>query len=269
MTHAAARQRIALGLEYHGGAFAGWQAQREPGLATVQETLEAALARVAAHPVSTVCAGRTDAGVHASGQVVHFDTDAERPLRAWVLGANAWLPQGVAVQWARAVAPAFHARFSAVHRRYRYLILTRAQRPALLAGAVCHERRALDAGRMHEAAQSLLGERDFSAFRGAGCQSRTPMRRVARIAVERDGDLLAIDITANAFLLHMVRNIVGSLLAIGRGERPVDWLAEVLEGRDRRCAGITAPAQGLYLVEVGYDAHWGLPSAGATPLIAR
>ncbi len=259
--------RIALGVEYHGGSFAGWQAQRTAGLLTVQETLESALERVAAHPVTTTCAGRTDAGVHATGQVVHFDTDAERPLRAWVLGANAVLPRGVSVQWARVVAAAFHARFSAECRRYRYLILTRSQRPALLAGTVCHERRALDVDRMHEAAQSLLGERDFSAFRAAGCQSRTPMRRIERIRVERERDLVVIDVTANAFLLHMVRNIAGSLLAIGRGDRPVDWLAEVLAGRDRRHAGITAPAHGLYLVEVGYAAHWGLPPPVQSPLL--
>jgi tRNA pseudouridine38-40 synthase len=258
-------RRVALGLEYQGSAYAGWQAQRSPQLPTVQETLERALARVADHPVSTGCAGRTDAGVHAGRQVVHFDTPAARPLRAWVMGVNSLLPRDIAVQWAREVAPDFHARFSALYRRYRYLVLVRGQRSALLSAAVCHERRPLDAVRMHEAAQCLLGEQDFSAFRGAGCQSRTPMRRVDRIAVDRAGDLLSIEIEANAFLLHMVRNIVGSLLEIGAGERPAGWLAEVLASRDRRLAAATAPAQGLYLVDVGYAACWELPPATAAP----
>ncbi len=261
--------RIALGVEYDGSRFAGWQAQRTPGVITVQEVLESALERIATRPVTTICAGRTDAGVHASAQVLHFDTDVERPLRAWILGVNALLPRSISVQWAHHVEHDFNARFSAQYRRYRYLILTRAQRPALLAGRVCHERRGLDAACMHEAAQHLLGERDFSAFRGAGCQSRTPMRRVERIGVERDGELVVIDITANAFLLHMVRNIAGSLLAVGRGERPAGWIAEVLAGRDRTRAGITAPAHGLYLVDVGYAAHWGLPPAARTPLLAH
>ena len=261
-------RRVALGIEYHGGAYAGWQAQRSPGLPTVQETLEAALSRIADHPVSTVCAGRTEAGVHASAQVVHFDTRAERPLRAWVMGVNSLLPADVAVQWAREVGPDFHARFSARYRRYRYLVLTRAQRSALAAGSACLERRPLDAPRMHEAAQCLLGERDFSAFRGAGCQSRTPMRRLDRVAVSSAGDLLTIEVEANAFLLHMVRNIAGSLLTIGTGDRPPQWLAEVMESRDRTRAAATAPAQGLYLVDVGYDAHWGLPRLPAGPWFA-
>jgi len=261
-------RRVALGIEYHGGAYAGWQAQRSPVLPTVQEALEAALSRVADHPVFTVCAGRTDAGVHASAQVVHFDTRAERPLRAWVMGVNSLLPADVAVQWAREVGPDFHARFSARYRRYRYLVLTRAQRSALAAGSACLERRPLDASRMHEAAQCLLGERDFSAFRGAGCQSRTPMRRLDRVGVNRAGDVLSIEVEANAFLLHMVRNIAGSLLTIGTGDRPPQWLAEVMESRDRTRAAATAPAQGLYLVDVGYDAHWGLPRPPAGPWFA-
>ncbi len=261
-------RRVALGIEYHGGAYAGWQAQRSPGVPTVQEALEAALSRVADHPVATVCAGRTDAGVHASAQVVHFDTRAARPMRAWVMGVNSLLPADVAVQWAREVGPDFHARFSARYRRYRYLVLTRAQRSALAAGSACLERRPVDAPRMHEAAQCLLGERDFSAFRGAGCQSRTPMRRLERVAVSRAGDLLTIEVEANAFLLHMVRNIAGSLLAVGTGERSAQWLAEVMASRDRTLAAATAPARGLYLVDVGYDACWGLPGPPAGPWFA-
>ncbi|MBP9035303.1 MAG: tRNA pseudouridine(38-40) synthase TruA [Pseudomonadales bacterium] len=261
-------RRVALGIEYHGGAYAGWQAQRSPGVPTVQEALEAALSRVADHPVATVCAGRTDAGVHASAQVVHFDTRAARPMRAWVMGVNSLLPADVAVQWAREVGPDFHARFSARYRRYRYLVLTRAQRSALAAGSACLERRPVDAPRMHEAAQCLLGERDFSAFRGAGCQSRTPMRRLERVAVSRAGDLLTIEVEANAFLLHMVRNIAGSLLAVGTGERSAQWLAEVMASRDRTLAAATAPARGLYLVDVGYDACWGLPGQPVGPWFA-
>lgn len=263
MTPAAAPQRVALGIEYDGAGFSGWQAQRQPGVTTIQELLETALSRIASQPVTTVCAGRTDAGVHATAQVVHFDSAVRRPLRAWTLGANALLPRGISVQWAHEVPAPFHARFSALCRRYRYLILSRSQRPALLADRVCHVRRTLDVAGMHAAAQCLLGERDFSAFRAAGCQSRTPMRRVDRISVTRKDGLVVVDITANAFLLHMVRNIVGSLLLVGRGERAADWLATVLEGRDRTQAGATAPARGLYLVDVGYAAHWGLPRHGA------
>jgi tRNA pseudouridine38-40 synthase len=259
-------QRIALGLEYRGSAYAGWQAQKSPRLPTVQEYLETALSRVAAAPVQVVCAGRTDAGVHAQRQIVHFDTDALRPSRAWVLGCNSLLPPDIAVQWAVDVDARFHARFSALFRRYRYLILDRRVRSALLQGAVCLQRRPVDAALMHEAAQILPGERDFSAFRGAGCQSRTPMRRVDQISVSRHGELVCIDIQANAFLLHMVRNIAGSLLAIGCGDRSPQWLGEVLASRDRRMAAATADAAGLYLVDVGYDEHWMLPPAATQSL---
>ena len=180
MTGPTQPRRVALGLEYHGGGFAGWQAQRAPRLPTVQETLEQALSRVADHRVSTICAGRTDAGVHATAQVVHFDTGAARPERAWVMGVNSLLPAGIAVQWTREVPGDFHARFSATSRCYRYLMLTRPQRSALMAGAICLARRTLDAPRMHEAAQCLLGERDFSAFRGAGSSVTPPRRGSAR-----------------------------------------------------------------------------------------
>lgn len=260
--------RTALGLEYHGAGFSGWQAQRSPRLPTVQEALESALSRVADAPVTTICAGRTDAGVHATAQVVHFDSLAPRSSRAWILGCNSLLPAGIAVQWARPVDSAFHARFSATSRSYRYLILNREQRSALLGSAVCWQRRPLDHLRMQQAAACLPGERDFSAFRGAGCQSRTPMRRVDSVVVSRSGNLLAIDIRANAFLLHMVRNIAGALLAVGNGERPVEWLGEVLESRDRRQCAATAPAQGLYLCAVGYEARWALPPAPPPPWLA-
>lgn len=265
MPGASEARRIALGLEYRGDTFSGWQAQRSPRLPTVQEALESALGQVADTRVSTVCAGRTDAGVHASCQVVHFDTTADRPLRAWVQGVNSLLPKSIAVQWAREVDSTFSARFSATHRGYRYLILNRPLRSALLAGSVCEQRRPLDEQRMHQAAGQLLGERDFSAFRGAGCQSRTPMRRIDRVSVSRAGELLAIDIQANAFLLHMVRNIAGALMAVGTGERSVQWLGQVLESRDRRQSAATAPAAGLYLCAVGYASHWQLPGPPPAP----
>jgi tRNA pseudouridine38-40 synthase len=259
-------RRVALGLEYDGSTFAGWQAQRDPHLDTVQEHLERALSRVADHAVRTVCAGRTDAGVHATAQVAHFDSTAARDERAWVLGSNAWLPPGIAVQWARVVPDDFSARFSATARRYRYLVLNAPVRRPLACTRVCLERRPLDAMRMHAEAQVLLGEQDFSSFRGAGCQSRTPMRRLDAISVERQGALLAIDVTANAFLLHMVRNIVGALLVIGSGRAASGWLAELLSARDRRLGAPTAPACGLYLVAVDYPERWSLPSPPPAPM---
>jgi tRNA pseudouridine38-40 synthase len=258
-------RRLALGIEYDGGAFSGWQSQRRPELDTIQEALEAALGRVADHSVSTVCAGRTDAGVHARAQVVHFDTTACRPERAWVLGTNAHLPRGVSVQWAKAVPEAFHARFSAVSRSYRYLLLNRRQRSALWADRCWQLRQTLDVQLMERAGQALLGEQDFSAFRGSGCQSRTPMRKVESLRVTRAGDCVAIDIRANAFLLHMVRNITGALVRVGTGERTEDWIATLLASRDRRQAAETAPPQGLYLVAVAYAAEWGLPASGWPP----
>jgi tRNA pseudouridine38-40 synthase len=260
MKEAPAPRRIALGLAYDGEAWSGWQAQRSPALPTVQEALEAALSAVADHPVTTVCAGRTDAGVHATAQVVHFDTEAPRRSEAWLRGTNSLLPSSIAVQWAREVPAEFHARFSALRRGYRYLVLNRAQRAPLLAGRVCLERRALDAQCMQGAAQCLLGEQDFSAFRGAGCQSRTAMRRVDSLEVRRDGELVVIDICANAFLLHMVRNIVGALLRIGSGAESAAWLAALLASRDRRLGAATAPAAGLYLTRVDYAPNWGLPA---------
>lgn len=256
---AVAAQRVALCVEYDGTAFSGWQAQLSPALKTVQESLEAVLSRIADHPVRLICAGRTDAGVHGSGQVVHFDARFERPLKAWVRGANSMLPDSIAVHWAQAVPDTFHARFSAQSRRYLYSISNAPVRRAMLAGRVSLHREPLDAERMHAAGQLLLGERDFSAFRGAGCQSRTPMREVQRLQVQRYGDLVLIDIEANAFLLHMVRNITGVLLAIGDGRRPVDWAAEVLEGRDRTRAAATAPPDGLCLYQVRYPEHFNLP----------
>ncbi len=249
--------RLAVGVEYDGSAFYGWQRQRQSP--TVQACVEEALARVANHPVTVHCAGRTDTGVHAVCQVIHFDTDAERDERAWVLGANSRLHPGASLLWVRPVAADFHARFSALSRRYSYRILNRWVRPAIERGRVGWVRKPLTAALMHEAAQLLLGEHDFSSFRAAGCQSKSPMRRVDRIDVVRHGQHVHVDIEANAFVYHMVRNIVGALLAIGLGERDQDWLAEVLAARDRRQSAVTAEASGLYFMDVRYSPRFELP----------
>jgi tRNA pseudouridine38-40 synthase len=250
--------RIALGVEYDGTEFLGWQ--RLTHGATVQGALEQALSRVAAQPVTVTCAGRTDAGVHGRCQVVHFDTEVERDMRGWVLGACSNLPTSVAVLWAQPVPEDFHARFSARSRRYRYTLLNRPVRAALDARYVTWERLPLDAEAMHAAGQALLGEHDFSAFRAVSCQAAHARRCVLNLAVRREGERVLVDIEANAFLHHMVRNIVGSLLPVGRGQQPVGWLAELLAGRDREVAGPTAPASGLTFLGPRYDAHWGLPT---------
>lgn len=250
--------RIALGVEYDGTDFLGWQ--RLAHGATVQGALEQALSRVAAQPVEVTCAGRTDAGVHGRCQVVHFDTQVERDMRGWVLGACSNLPTGVAVLWAQPVPGAFHARFSARSRRYRYTILNRPVRAALDARYVTWERLPLNAAAMHGAAQALLGEHDFSAFRAVSCQAAHARRCVLGLEVHRQGEHVIVDIEANAFLHHMVRNIVGSLLPVGRGQQPVTWPGKLLAGRDREAAGPTAPSSGLVFVGPRYEAHWGLPA---------
>jgi tRNA pseudouridine38-40 synthase len=249
--------RFAAGLEYDGRAYSGWQHQ--PGLNTVQGVLQGALSRVADSPVDCVCAGRTDAGVHASGQVVHFDSDAARSERGFRLGANSYLPDDVSVVWLREIAAHFHARFAATARSYRYVILNRESRPGLATGRVTWQRRPLDDARMHAAAQTLVGEHDFSAFRAIECQSKSPMRRVESIDITRDGDRVTLSITANAFLHHMVRNIAGLLMSVGEGESPAERVAAVLAGRDRKASAATAPPDGLYLVSVRYPAEFGLP----------
>lgn len=261
----AAGDRVAVALEYEGSGFFGWQAQRLPRLPTVQETLEEALGRIAAGPVSTVCAGRTDTGVHASHQVVHFDTPSPREEKAWVFGGNTLLPPGIAIRWARPVPADFHARFSATARRYRYVILNRPTRSAHFGHLATLVSQPLDAALMHREAQCLLGEQDFSSFRGAGCQSNTPMRNVHFIEVARYGDWVVVDIQANAFLLHMVRNIVGTLLAVGSGRQPPGWTGQVFALRDRTRAAMTAPPQGLYLVDVIYPERFDLPATVAGP----
>ena len=258
-------ERIALGLEYDGSSFHGFEAQRNTR--TVQGVLEHALSRIADQPIRTICAGRTDAGVHALAQVVHFDVSVKRPQRAWVMGTNTHLPRDVAVLWAREVDATFHARFSALGRRYRYLILNRRTRPAVLSRRVTWMCRPLDVLRMREAAQSLLGEHDFSAFRAAGCQARTPVRTLRQLQVVRDGDLIIVHVAANAFLQHMVRNLVGVLAAIGEGRQPVQWAAEVLASRDRKAGGVTAPAHGLYLSAVKYPQAFAMPDLSPPPVL--
>lgn len=260
--------RMVVGIEYDGAGLFGWQTQKDGP--SVQDALERALSAVADAPVRVVGAGRTDTGVHATGQVAHFDTAASRSTRAWVLGANTHLPPGIALRWACEAPDSFHARFSAVARSYSYLLLNRDTRSALWRHRAWWVHRPLDAARMHAAGQALVGEHDFSAFRAAQCQSKSAVRRIARLSVTRHGEFLRLDVTANAFLHHMVRNIVGTLAAVGRGERPVGWPEELLHGRDRCQGGATAPAEGLYLVHVDYGTLLSTPPAERPgPLVAR
>lgn len=249
--------RIAVGIEYDGNGFSGWQQQQ--AVASVQEALQRCLGQVCNHPVALVAAGRTDAGVHARCQVAHFDSDAGRSERSLVLGANSNLPDGIALRWARQVPDHFHARYSALARTYRYCILNRPVRSALAARWSAFIHHPLDVLPMREAAGCLVGSHDFSAFRAAECQARSPVRVLTHLAVERVGDFVLLEVTANAFLQHMVRNIAGLLVHVGRGEAPPAFAAEVLARRDRRLAPATAPAAGLYFWHVKYAPVFGLP----------
>jgi tRNA pseudouridine38-40 synthase len=265
--------RLAVGLEYDGSAYAGWQIQAHSP--SIQAIAESAFSRVADHPLTLTCAGRTDAGVHALGQVAHFDTEVVRTPRAWMLGATAALPDDVSVHWAAEVPRDFHARYSALSRTYRYVIVNRSTRPALDRHRTCWVHRTLDTSRMAVAAALLIGEHDFSSFRSSECQSRTPIRRVQAIDVLRQGDYIFIDVRANAFLHHMVRNIAGLLIRIGSGEAETAWAREVLEARDRRLGAATAPPSGLYLMTVHYPEQFHLPpgpgtgAAGASFMMPR
>lgn len=258
-------QRVAARVEYHGGHFHGWQAQTKLACPTVQGAVEEALGQIACERVATVCAGRTDTGVHGFGQIIHFEDPVGRSPKAWVMGANRYLPHTVRLHWAVPVVDEFHARFSAQSRRYRYIVLNTPVRSSLLSGLVTWYRHDLNIADMNQAAEALLGERDFSAFRATGCQASTPMRCVSSCSVERMGDFVVIEVEANAFLLRMVRNIAGSLLAVGSGARPVGWIAQLMDARDRTLAAETAPPDGLYLTEVCYPPTFGLPETPPGP----
>lgn len=257
-------QRWALGVEYDGRDYVGWQRQKDGP--SVQAELEEALGFVAGHPIDLQCAGRTDAGVHATGQVIHLDTMARREERNWLLGANARLPSSIALLWARRVPQTFHARFSARGRYYRYVIANQAVRPAIHSTGVAWWRYPLDAERMHEAAQLFRGTHDFSSLRAAACQAKSAVKTIHAISVARQGRYVVLDVHANAFLHHMVRNIAGVLLPIGQDRRGPEWVRQVLTARDRRASGVTAPAGGLYLVGVDYHPVFSLPCPGPQPV---
>lgn len=249
--------RYALALEYEGSSFCGWQRQKH--CRSVQETVESALSEVADETIELTCAGRTDAGVHAMAQVVHFDTEAVRPDKAWVMGTNTLTDKAVAVHWVSRVDDQFHARYDASERRYRYVILNRRSRPALEAGRATWVYQSLDADLMHQAGQCLLGEHDFSAFRAAGCQAKHARRNITGLSVRREGERVIMDIAANAFLHNMVRIIAGNLIRVGCGEESPEWVADVLAGRDRTRGGMTADPDGLYFLCARYPEHFGIP----------
>lgn len=257
-------RRVALAVEYHGGGFRGFQ-QQEEGVATVQASLQAALSQVANEPITVACAGRTDACVHATHQIVHFDTRAQRSVKAWTAGVNANLPAGVSIKWAGEVSALFHARFSARDRTYRYVIFNSPFRPALMADQLTWCKEPLDADLMQAGANHLLGEHNFNAFRAAQCQARHPNREIKRIDIARRGNLIIIEITANAFLHHMVRNIAGVLMRVGKAWSSPEWVAEVLASQDRTRAAETAPPYGLYLVHVAYPDQFEIPNMPPGP----
>ena len=256
--------RYAARIEYDGAAFHGWQRQTHES--SVQETLETALSRVADEKIAVVCAGRTDTGVHGVGQVVHFDSSADRSIKAWLMGGNTFLPRTVAVKMVLAVSEAFHARYSAVARTYRYIILNSDSRSALFDKRAAWIHQALDLEAMNCAAGYLLGEHDFSAFRAAGCQAKSPVREISALTIKSERHAVYVDITANAFLHNMVRIIVGSLIKVGKGEQHPDWVGAVLESRDRTIGGMTAPPQGLYFVGPRYPAEFGIPEVTDLPV---
>ncbi|VAY02318.1 tRNA pseudouridine synthase A [Arsenophonus endosymbiont of Aleurodicus dispersus] len=256
--------KIALGIEYDGSHYYGWQ--RQPQVKTIQACLELALTKVAYESIHIYCAGRTDAGVHATGQVIHFETSVIRQDAAWTIGVNSFLPSDIAVQWYKIVEPDFHARFCATARRYRYIIFNYQFRPAILAAGVMHFYLPLDSDKMHRAAQALVGKHDFTSFRAVQCQSKSPWRNVKHVHVNRYGHYIVVDITADAFVHHMVRNIVGSLLIVGCGDQDVSWIEELLALKDRTKAAATAKAEGLYLVSVDYPVKYKLPKMNIGPL---
>ena len=249
--------RIALGVEYNGSAFNGWQSQTDGN--TVQDNIQRAISQIACEPISIIAAGRTDAGVHALEQVIHFDTLTERPLSAWVRGVNALLPPAIAILWAHPVEEEFHARFSAQARSYQYVLINRPARSAVHHGRVGWFHAPLDVNAMREAAGYLLGTHDFSSFRAAECQAKSPIKSLAQLDIQQHGDTFIFDLTAEAFLHHMVRNIVGCLIYVGKGKYPPGWMKEVLQARQRSRAAPTFAPDGLYLRKIKYDAKWKLP----------
>lgn len=256
--------KIALGIEYDGTRYHGWQMQQD--VPSVQQYLEQAISKVAAQPIIVHCAGRTDRGVHATQQVVHFETTAERVDRAWFMGVNTQLPSDIRVVWSQYVPEDFHARFSATARRYYYVIYNRKAHSAILRHCVTWHYHALDADKMHEAIQYLMGEHDFSSFRAAECQANHGIREMLEASVTRHGDYVVVSVQANAFLHHMVRNIVGSLFQVGEGDKDPQWMGELLQLKDRKQAGVTAAPQGLYLTQVLYPNH-DIPQAVRKPLL--
>jgi len=260
-----APQRLALAIEYDGSPYCGWQKQAAPELPTIQSVLEKSLSKIADHEIAVVCAGRTDRGVHASCQIVHFDCNNQRETKAWVAGTNSLLPPTIRVFWAKPVPNDFHARFSALSRRYIYVISNQAIGSAILANKVTHIPARLDVPAMYQAAQCLLGENDFSSFRAGGCQSRSPYRNVHFLEIKQHGAYILLDIQANAFLQHMVRNIAGMLLEVGRGEKKPQWAGELLATKDRCAGGATASPHGLYLACVSYPAEFDLPDCSVGP----
>ena len=258
-------QRWALGIEFSGRHYRGWQTQ-QAGIPSVQHTLEQALSKVANHPVIVHAAGRTDAGVHASNMIVHFDTEAIRAERGWVMGTNTLLPDDIAVRWIKPMPDTFHARFKACARRYRYVILNQPFRPALMSGQVTHVYHTLNVANMQAAAAKLVGTHDFTSFRAVACQSNQPVRQVSHCELIQHGQLLVLDIQANGFLHHMVRNIVGSLIDVGTGEQPVEWFDHLLQVKDRKQAGITAPPDGLYFINAYYPDQFEIPEISLGPV---
>ena len=260
-----APRRLALCVEYAGEKYKGWQKQKYDSLPTVQEHVEKALSTVANHPVTVICAGRTDTGVNGTYQIIHFDSHASRDERAWVLGTNSQLPQDIAIQWAVTVDDSFHARFSAQSRRYRYIIYSNTVMPAVLAKGVSWTHKSLNVEFMQRAAQYLLGEHDFTSYRAVACQAKTATRTISAIRVFKHGELIVLDVQANAFLHHMIRNIAGVLMTIGAKEAAPEWALEVLEAKDRRKGGVTAPPHGLYFVDVKYPMQYALPASKLGP----
>ncbi|EAR61759.1 tRNA pseudouridine(38-40) synthase TruA [Neptuniibacter caesariensis] len=257
--------RYALCVEYSGAEYRGWQIQREGDVPSIQATVEKALSKIANAPVSVICAGRTDARVNATYQIIHFDSPVRRDERAWVMGTNTNLPDDIAIQWAKQVPESFHARFSALERRYRYLIYSNPVKPAILPKGITWTYKEMDVARMQEAVKHLVGEHDFTSYRAVGCQAHSPVRTVKEFNVYREGRLVILDVRANAFLHHMIRNFAGVLMTIGCGEAEPIWAKEVLDARDRRQGGVTAPPFGLYFVDAKYPEEFDLPKSQIGP----